>query len=160
MSQTLAAEGCSVTFMDDIEIERKIRQAGYDLQWDSVPDGQGSRRVFALRDGKPHTRAFVTLLELAEHLGRVERPVRFIEDGDVLESVIATHALLRRHFAVNSAACRIAVFNGLKYVELVSMARDETAMYEVRADGLRKMSNGNLPAEIIAAFDRAPRQRE
>lgn len=146
--------------MDDTEIERKIRQAGYDLQWERAPDGQGSPRVFALRDGKPHTRAFATLLELAEHVGRVERPVRFIDDGDVLESVIATHALQRGPFAVHPAACRIAVFNGLKYVELASKARAETAMYEVRADGLRKMSNGNLPAEIITAFDRAPRPRE
>jgi len=146
--------------MDDTEIERRIRQAGYDLQWESVPAGQGRPRVFALRDGKPHTRAFVTLLELGEYLGRVERPVRFIDDGEVLESVIATHALQRGHFAAHPAACRIAVFNGLKYVELASKARAETAMYEVRADGLRKMTNGNLPAEIIAAFDRAPRQRE
>jgi hypothetical protein len=53
----------------------------------------------------------------------------------------------------------VGVFNGLKYVELVSMARDETAMYEVRADGVRKTSNGNLPAEIVTAFDRAARPR-
>ncbi len=148
-----------MALMDDTEIERKIRQAGYDLQWEDAPGEQGSRRVLALRDGKPHTRAFATLLELAEYLGRVDRPVRFIDDDDVLKSVLEKHAVLHRHFAVRPAACRVGLFNGLKYVELVSMARDETAMYEVRADGVRKMSNGNLPAEIIAAFDRAPRPR-
>jgi hypothetical protein len=146
--------------MDDKEIERKIRQAGYDLRWESAPDGGGNPMVFALRDGKPHTRPFPSLLELAEYVGRVERPVRFIDDRDVLDSAIASHALVTGHFAVRPAACRIAEFNGLKYVELVSMARDATAMYEVRPDGLRKMSNGNLPPEIVAAFDRAPRPRE
>jgi hypothetical protein len=145
--------------MDDTEIERKIRQAGYDLQWESAPDAAGGRTVLALRDGKPHTRAFATLLELAEYLGRVERPVRFIDDDEVLQSVLAKHAAVRGHFTVRPAACRVGVFNGLKYVELVSMARDETAMYEVRADGVRKTSNGNLPAEIVTAFDRAARPR-
>jgi hypothetical protein len=145
--------------MDDTEIERKIRQAGYDLQWESAPDDQESRRVFALRDGKPHTRAFATLLELAEYLGRVERPVRFVVDDDALKIVLAKHAVLHSHFTVRSEACRVAIFNGLKYVELMSMARDETSLYEVRTDGVRKMSNSNLPAEIVAAFDRAPRPR-
>jgi hypothetical protein len=146
--------------MDDKEIERKIRQAGYDLQWESAPAGGGSPMVFALRDGKPHTRPFPSLLELAEYVGRVERPVRFVDDGDALKSAIATHTSLAGHFTVRTTACRTAVFNGVKYVELVSLARDATAMYEVRPDGLRKMSNGNLPAEIVAAFDRAPRPRE
>jgi hypothetical protein len=145
--------------MDDTEIERKIRQAGYDLQWESAPDDRGVRRVLALRDGKPHTRAFATLLELAEYLGRVDRPVRFIDDDEVLKTVLERHAVLHRHFTVRPTACRVGLFNGLKYVELVSMARDETAIYEVRPDGVRKMSNGNLPAEVVAAFDRAPPPR-
>lgn len=145
--------------MDDKEIERKIRQAGYDFQWESAPDGGRAAGVFALRDGKPHTRPFPSLLELAEYLGRVDRPVRFIDDGDALKSAIASHALLAGHFTARLASCRTAVFNGLKYVELVSLARDATAMYEVRPDGVRKMSNGNLPPEIVAAFDRAPRPR-
>jgi len=27
-----------------------------------------------------------------------------------------------------------------------------SAMYELRADGLRRTSNGNLPPEVVAAF--------
>jgi hypothetical protein len=145
--------------MDEQEIERKIRQAGYDLKWEHAGAGD-ARRVFALRDGKQHTRSFATLLELAEYLGRVERPVRFIEDNEALKSVIARHTLLPGHFTVRSSACRVAVFNGLKYVELASSNRGVTAMYEIGPDGLRKMSNGNLPAEIVAAFDRGPRPRD
>ena len=140
--------------MDDSEIERRIRQAGYEVQWENVPDREGARRVFALRDGKRHTHGFRTLLELGEHLGRVDRPVRFIEDGPAIDAAIAKHAQLANRFPVRSSACRAAVFNGLKYVELVSTAGDESAMFELRPDGLRKMSNGNLPPEIVTAFGR------
>jgi hypothetical protein len=145
--------------MDDKEIERRIRQAGYQLQWENAPDGQGVPRVFAVRDGKRHTQAFATLLELGEYLGRVERPVRFVDDSEALNTAIARHTELPGHFTVRASSCRVAVFNGLKYVELVSVARDAEAMYEIRPDGLRKTSNGNLPPEIVAAFDRAPRPR-
>jgi hypothetical protein len=141
----------------DAEIEQRIRHAGYDLQWDAAPDGQPGRRVFALRDGKRHTQAFATLLEIGEHLGLVERPVRFIEDSAAIKAAIAKHAEVPRNFTARSSACRAAVFNGLKYVELTSSGGDETAMYELRPDGLRKMSNGNLPAEVVAAFNRSRR---
>jgi hypothetical protein len=145
--------------MDDAEIERRIRQAGYDLQWESAPDAGGASMVFALRDGKRHTQAFGTLLELGEYLGRVDRPVRFAADSEALKTAIAEHSRLPGHFTVRSASCRVAVFNGLKYVELVGTAQ-EAAMYELRPDGLRKTSNGNLPPEVVAAFDRSPRPRE
>ena len=107
---------------------------------------------FALRDGKRHTRAFPTLLALAEHLGCIDRPVRFIEDNEALDIAIAKHTGLARHFTVRRGACRVALFNRLKYVQLVSTTGDATAMYELRPDGLRKTSNGNLPAEIVSAF--------
>ena len=42
-----------------------------------------------------------------------------------------------------------------KYVQLVSRAGHESAMYELRTDGLRRTSNGNLPPEVVAAFARA-----
>jgi hypothetical protein len=142
--------------MDDTEIERRIRQAGYNLQWESTPAG---RSVFALRDGKRHTRGFETLLELGEYLGRVERPVRFVDDAEAVKAAMAKHVLVPQHFTVRVSACRVAVFNALRYVELVGTARDETAMYESGPDGLRKMSNGNLPPEIVAAFDRTPPAR-
>jgi hypothetical protein len=142
--------------MDDTEIERKIRQAGYDVQWETVRD---VRSVFALRDGKRHTKGFRTLLELGEYLGRIDRPVRFVDDSDALKSVVARHSALPQHFTVRSSACRVAVFNGLRYVELASADRAETAVYEIRPDGSRKMSNSNLPPEIVLAFDRTPRPR-
>jgi hypothetical protein len=142
--------------MDDSEIERRIRQAGYDVQWEDAPDGHC---VFALRGGKRHTHGFLTLLELGEYLGRVDRPVRFVDDRDALKTAIERHDLLPRHFTVRSGECRVAKFNGLTYVELVSSGRDETAMYEIGAEGLRKVSNSNLPPEIVTAFDRAPRPR-
>jgi hypothetical protein len=142
--------------MDDTEIERRIRQAGYDVQWE---DTSGGHCVFALRGGQRHTRGFLTLLELAEYLGRVDRPVRFVDDGDALKAAIAMHALLPRHFTVRPGACRVAEFNGLRYIELVSSARDETAMYEIGPDSLRKVSNSNLPPEIVIAFDRTVRPR-
>ena len=142
--------------MDDTEIERRIRQAGYDVRWETVRD---ARVVFALRDGKRHTRGVATLLELGEYVGRVARPVRFVDDGEVLKSAIARHVALPQHFTVRSQACRVAEFNGFKYVEIVGSDRDETAMYEAGPDGLRKMSNSNLPAEIVVAFDRTTRPR-
>ena len=74
--------GCvSVPAMKDAEIEKAIRQAGYDVRWETAPDGK-AQVVYALRDGKRHTRSHPTLLSLAEYLGRVERPVRFVEDPE------------------------------------------------------------------------------
>jgi hypothetical protein len=139
--------------MNDIEIERTIRQAGYDVRWDEVP-GSGTRGVYALRDGKRHTRSHPSLLALAEYLGRMERPVEFIEDREGLEAVIAKHAQELNHFVVRLAACRVARFGRHKYVQLVSVAGDLPAMYELRTDGLRRTSNGNLPPEVVAAFAR------
>jgi hypothetical protein len=137
--------------MHDIEIETAIRRAGYEIQWESAPDG-GARAVYALRDGKRHTRSHATLLALAEYLGRVERPVRFVEDRDALETAIATHAEERNHFVVRRSSCRVALFGRHKYVQLVSVAGYAPAMYELRSDGLRRTSKGNLPPEIVAAF--------
>lgn len=153
---SIGSKRASVTRMDDGEIERRIRQAGYDLQWEEASDGGGARAVFALRDGKRHTRAFPTLLALAEHLGRVDRPVRFVEDNEALDTAIAKHALVARHFTVRRVSCRVALFNGIKYVQLVSTTGDETAMYELRPDGLRRTSNSNLPSEIVDAFHQPP----
>jgi len=138
--------------MNDIEIEERIRQAGYDLQWEQASGCDTAKMVFALRDGKRHTRAFQTLLALGEHLGRVDRPVRFIEDNEAIETAIAKHSELAGHFAVRRTSCRVALFNGPKYVQLASTTGDATAMYELRPDGLRKTSNGNLPSEIVEAF--------
>jgi hypothetical protein len=137
--------------MNDIEIETAIRRAGYDIQWESPPDG-GARAVYALRDGKRHTRSHTTLLSLAEYLGRVERPVRFVEDRDGLEKAIAKHAEERNHFVVHRESCRVALFGRHKYVQLVDVAGEASAMYELRTDGLRRTSKGNLPPEIVAAF--------
>lgn len=145
--------------MNDSEIERRIRQAGYDIGWEPSPDESKLPAVFALRDGKRHTRGFQTLLALGEHLGRVERPVRFVEDSDALDTVIAKHAEVARFFSVRRESCRVALFNGPKYVQLVSTTGD-TAMYELRADGLRKTSNGNLPVEIVEAFRRPRRPQQ
>ena len=143
--------------MDDIEIERRIRQAGYDIRWEQSSDPNPlAATVFALRDGKRHTRGFQTLLGLGEHLGRVDRPVRFVEDREALDAAIAKHAAVDGSFAVRRASCRVALFNGPKYVKLVSTT-GETAMYELQPDGLRKTSRSNLPAEIVTAF-RAPEQ--
>ena len=139
--------------MTDPEIERLIRRAGYDVRWDDVPGG-GARGVYALRDGKRHTRSQPSLLALAEHLGCLERPVAFIEDREGLETVIASHAKERNAFVVQPGACRVAVFRRNKYVQLVSVAGNASAMYELRTDGLRRTSNGNLPPEVVAAFAR------
>ena len=136
--------------MNDDELERVIRRAGYDIRRDEEPGG--ARGFYALRDGKRHTRLQPNLLALAEHLGCVERPVEFIEDREALDAVIATHAQERNHFVVRRAACRVATFGRNKYVQLVSAAGYAPAMYEVRADGLRRTSNGNLPPEVVAAF--------
>jgi hypothetical protein len=141
--------------MNDADLERKIRQAGYDVRWDEPAAGEAAG-VYALRDGKRHTRSHPSLLALAEYLGRVERPVRFIDDSEALETAIASHAAEPQHFLVRREACRVAVFNQYKYVQLVSAFGDAPAMYEVRTDGLRRTSNGNLPAEVVAAFRSRP----
>ena len=141
--------------MNDSEIERIIRRAGYDVRWDDVP-GRGAG-VYALRDGKRHTRSQPTLLMLAEYLGCMESPVVFIEDRDGLETVIASHATERNAFVVQPGACRVAAFRRNKYVQLVSVAGNASAMYELRTDGLRRTSNGNLPPEVVAAFARTVR---
>jgi hypothetical protein len=137
--------------MKDTEIEKIIRKAGYDIQWDDVP-GHEVRWVYALRDGKRHTRSQPTLLALAEHLGRVERPVRFVEDRDALEAVMARHAEERSHFLVRTGSCRVALFKQCKYVQLVSVLGRSRAMYELQAGGIRRTSKGNLPTEVVAAF--------
>jgi hypothetical protein len=146
------ALGCaSVLAMNDAEIERKIRQAGYDVRWDEPTDGE-PKTVYALRDGKRHTRSHSTLLALAEYLGRVERPVRFVDDKEALEIAIAQHAREPQHFIVRRESCRVALFNRHKYVQLVSAVGDSPAMYELRTDGLRRTSSGNMPPEVVAAF--------
>lgn len=137
--------------MNDSELETAIRRGGYDIRWETAPDG-GERAVYALRDGRRHTRSQPTLLALAEYLGRVERPVRFVEDSGALDTVIATHAEEPNHFVVRRASCRVALFGRHRYVQLVSFAGDASAMYELRADGLRRTSKGNLPREVVAAF--------
>jgi hypothetical protein len=137
--------------MNDAEVERRIRQAGYDVRWEESAGG-GARTVYALRDGKRHTRSHSSLLALAEYLGRVERPVRFVEDREALDAVIEKHAREPQHFVVRREACRVAVFNRYKYVQLVSAVGDPPAMYELRSDGLRRTSNGNLPPEVVEAF--------
>ena len=135
--------------MNDAEIERAIKQAGYDVRWEAAPDN--SQVVYALRDGKRHTRSHPTLLALAEYLGRIVKPVRFVEDPEALETAIATNAAERNHFLVRRTACRVALFGRHKYVQLVSV-EGATAMYELRTDGLRRTSNGNLPPEVVTAF--------
>ena len=136
--------------MTDAEIEMAIRQAGYDIRWEVAPND--SRAVYALRDGKRHTRSHATLLSLAQYLGRVARPVEFVEDRDALEAAIAKHAEERNHFAVQRASCRVALFGRNKYVQLVSAEGHPPAMYELSSDGLRRTSKGNLPAEVVLAF--------
>lgn len=139
--------------MNDTEIERVIRRAGYDVRCGDVT-GLGATGVYALRDGKRHTRSQPNLLALAEYLGCLERPVVFIEDRDGLETVIASHAKERNAFVVQPGACRVAVFRRNKYVQLVGVEGNVSAMYELRTDGLRRTSNGNLPPEVVAAFAR------
>lgn len=136
--------------MDDTALERIIRRAGYDIRRDD--SDSGAKGFYALRNGKRHTRTRPTLLALAEYLGCVERPLEFIEDRDGLEVVIAAHARERNHFVVQRAACRVAIFGRYRYVQLVSAMGHARAMYELRADGLRRTSNGNLPPEVVAAF--------
>jgi len=137
--------------VNDVEIEIAIKRAGYEIRWEAAPDG-GARTVYALRDGKRHTRSHATLLALAEYLGRVERPVQFVEDREALETVITKHAEEQHHFTVRRASCRVALFGRHKYVQLVSVAGDALAMYELRSDGLRRASKANLPPEVAAAF--------
>lgn len=71
--------------MTNTEIERLIRRAGYDVRWDDVRDSSATG-VYALRDGKRHTRSQPNLLALAEYLGCVDRPIAFIEDREGLET--------------------------------------------------------------------------
>ena len=142
--------------MTDSEIERVIRRAGYDVRWDGRAEG-GETTVYALREGKRHTRSQPTLLALAEYLGCLDRPVKFIEDREGLEAVIAKHATERNAFVVQPKACRVALFGRNKYVQLVSVVGHISAMYELRTDGLRRTSNGNLPHEVVAAFARSDR---
>jgi hypothetical protein len=137
--------------MNDAEIESALKRAGYDIRWEAAPNG-GARSVYALRDGKRHTRSHATLLALAEYLGRIERPVRFVEDRDALEAAITKHTEDRKHFEVKRESCRVALFGQHKYVQLVSAADNAPAMYEVRSDGLRRTSKNNLPPEVAAAF--------
>jgi hypothetical protein len=139
--------------MTDTEIEKAIRRAGYDVRWDDAPT-RGEAEVYALRDGKRHTRSHRSLLALAEHLGCLERPLEFVADREALESVMALHATERNAFVVQPGACRVALFGRHKYVQLVSAGGRASAMYEVRTDGLRRTSNGNLPREVVAAFAR------
>lgn len=137
--------------MNDAELEKAIRRAGYDVQSELSPDGAASA-VFALRDGKRHTRSHATLLALAEYLGLVERPVQFVEDRDALETAMSKHAEERNSFVVRRESCRVALFGRHKYVELVSAAGYSPALYELRSDGLRRASKRNLPPEVAAAF--------
>jgi len=137
--------------MTDAELEMAIRQAGYDIRWEVAPN-DGPRAVYALRDGKRHTRSHATLLSLAQYLGRVERPVEFVDDPAALETAIAKHAEERNHFTVRRAACRVALFGRHRYVQLVSAEGYAAAMYELSSDGLRRTSKGNLPPEVVAAF--------
>jgi hypothetical protein len=141
--------------MNDIELERRIRLAGYDIQWEAVP-GSDAKTVCALRNGKMHTRPQPTLLALAEHLGCVERPVEFVQDRDALDTVIAKHDEDAHHFIVRRESCRVAIFNRKKFIQLVSVAGDEREIYELRTDGLRKTSKGNLPVEVVTAFAQHP----
>ena len=136
--------------MNDAEIETAIRRAGYDIRWETAVDG--ARLVYALRDGKRHTRSHSTLLELAQYLGRVERPVRFVEDGDALERAISKHNEEPHPFVVHRESCRTALFRLHKYVQLVSAAGFPPAIYELHGDGIRRTSKGNLPPEVVAAF--------
>jgi hypothetical protein len=142
--------------MTDPEIERVIRRAGYDVRWDDAAS-RGAPAVYALRDGKRHTRSQPNLLALAEYLGCLERPVEFISDPEGLELVIAKHAKERNAFVVQPTRCRVAVFRRNKYVQLVGAAGHASAMYELRTDGLRRTSNGNLPPEVVTAFERPGR---
>ena len=136
--------------MTEAQIESAIRQAGYDIRWET--SGDGVRAVYALRDGKRHTRSHATLLSLAQYLGRIERPVQFVEDRDALETAITKHAEERRPFAVRRESCRIAIFKRHKYIQLVSADGQPAAMYELRHDGIRRTSKGNLPPEVVVAF--------
>ena len=137
--------------MNDVEIEKAIRRAGYDIVWETSSNGD-ARPVYAVRDGKRHTRSHATLLALAEYLGCVERPVQFVEDRDALDTAISKHAEERNPFVVRRESCRVALFGRHKYVQLVSAAADAVAMYEFGSDGLRRTSKGNVPPEVAAAF--------
>jgi hypothetical protein len=137
--------------VNDAELENTIRRAGYDVRSEVSPDG-GASAVFALRDGKRHTRSHATLLALAEYLGLVERPVQFVEDRDALETAISKHAEERNPFVVRRESCRVALFGRHKYVELASAEGSTPAMYELRTDGLRRVSKANLPPQVAAAF--------
>jgi hypothetical protein len=139
--------------MNDVDVEKAIRRAGYDVQWEAAGD---ARVVYALRDGKRHTRPHATLLALAEYLGLIARPVEFVVDRDALETAVSKHAEERNSFVVRRESCRVALFGRHKYVQLVSAAGYPPAMYELRSDGLRRTSKGNLPPEVAAAFAVTP----
>ena len=137
--------------MSDAELELALRRAGYDIRWEEAADA-GARTVHALRNGKRHTRSCATLLELAQYLGRVEKPVQFVADRDALNTAIAKHAEELHPFEVRRDSCRVAIFRLCKYVQLVSVADHSPAMYELSSDGVRRTSKGNLPPEVTAAF--------
>jgi hypothetical protein len=139
--------------MNDADLEHAIRRAGYDIGWEATPNG---KTVYALRDGKRHTRGHATLLSLAQYLGRVESPVRFVDDRIALERVVSKHAEARNPFTVRRESCRVAVFKQHKYVQLVSVAADPPEMYVLSEDGLRRTSRSNLPLEVVVAFAVSP----
>jgi hypothetical protein len=96
-------------------------------------------------------------LALAHYLGCLERPVEFIDDREALDTAIEQHAKERNAFVAQPGQCRVARFKRNKYVQLVSAGGRESAMYELRSDGLRRTSNGNLPPEVVTAFARGIR---
>jgi hypothetical protein len=149
--QLEAPDYASLDSVTDAEIERAIRRAGYDIRWEAAPDGS-ARAVFAVRDGKRHTRSHATLLGLAQHLGRIQRPVEFVEDRDAVEKAMSKHAEEPHPFVVQLESCRTALFRLQKYVQLVSAAGNARAMYELQGDRVRRTSKGNLPPEVVAAF--------
>ena len=84
--------------------------------------------------------------------GRVERPVRFVEDRAALDAIIAMHAEERNHFPVRPGSCRVALYGQHKYVQLVSVVGSSRATCELRTDGVRRVSSNNLPLIVVAAF--------
>jgi hypothetical protein len=60
---------------------------------------------------------------------------------------------------VRRESCRIAVFNRLKYVQLVEASGNARAVYELRTDGLRRTSSSNMPPEVVAAFASEPAEK-
>jgi len=150
----LLASACvSVLSMNDADLEHAIRRAGYDIGSETTPSGKS---VYAIRDGKRHTRGHATLLSLAQYLGRVESPVLFVDDRTVLERVVSKHAEGHKPFTVRRESCRVALFKQHKYVQLISVAGDPPEVYVVSEDGLRRTSRSNLPLEVVVAFEVSP----